>query len=455
MKKSRNFFCKQYLRNKPLYVYIREVWCSPRLSPGERPIARQRVHRWPRISWSVKVTTQTTKALFAGMQQDGRAVDMLPWQIHCDTTLRHQMCPYPYTCIAFLLAHCHYRVIQHQRFDARHALCSAYCLAHACTTLHDTISHPFHTARSYFVLHVDWLLLHSLKVLKDLRWWIRHHSSVEKSAGLDRFGLFACLRFDSGRNPRQLKSIWIWANRPSNKGSNLLFPVIKAYKLKWNCTIWNGTLLCLFTSSCMFLLAQFCSLFCLFVFFWLCFVLAGSLGYSGCVYFWLLFLILRISGFSPFSRISRSGWFLFCRVCRCDAALNQLVTSVVDSTLRIPPTCNQLGGTVFPSCCFPYKPASFKVGSWGPRSSHLCGGQSYTTPTCLGQVYTRALVVPPSSPHQRAFICGACTGTAWVGVLFVSLFYPLWQQCVYPCVVWLRLVLLSWRTVRNLCPPNC
>jgi len=32
--------------------------------------------------------------------------------------------------------------------------------------------------------------------------------------------------------PRQLKSMWIWANRPSSKGSKLLFPVIKAIKKK-------------------------------------------------------------------------------------------------------------------------------------------------------------------------------------------------------------------------------
>jgi len=44
------------------------------------------------------------------------------------------------------------------------------------------------------------------------------------------------------------------------------------------------------------------------------------------------------------------------------------------------------------------------------------------TPTHLGKVYKRALVVPLSSPHQRAFVCGACIGTAQVGVSLVSLF---------------------------------
>jgi len=37
------------------------------------------------------------------------------------------------------------------------------------------------------------------RVLKDLRWCIRHHSSVEKSVGLNKSGYGA--RFDSGRQP--------------------------------------------------------------------------------------------------------------------------------------------------------------------------------------------------------------------------------------------------------------
>jgi len=51
----------------------------------------------------------------------------------------------------------------------------------------------------------------------------------------------------------------------------------------------------------------FCSRF---LFSWICFLLAGSLGNSGFVQFCLLFLILRISGFSSFSRVSCSGLFL-------------------------------------------------------------------------------------------------------------------------------------------------
>jgi len=47
------------------------------------------------------------------------------------------------------------------------------------------------------------------------------------------------------------------------------------------------------------------------------------------------------------------------------------------------------------------------------------------TPTRLGKVYKRSLVVPLFFPHQRAFVCGACTSTAQVSVSLVSLCNPL------------------------------
>jgi len=49
-------------------------------------------------------------------------------------------------------------------------------------------------------------------------------------------------------------------------------------------------------------------------------------------------------------------------------------------------------------------------------------------PTRLGKVYKRTLVVPPSSPHQRPFACGACIGTAQNGVSLVCLFNPLFKR---------------------------
>jgi len=43
---------------------------------------------------------------------------------------------------------------------------TASFLPHACTTLHDSTSHPFHTARSCFTLPVDSVFLYSLRNLK-------------------------------------------------------------------------------------------------------------------------------------------------------------------------------------------------------------------------------------------------------------------------------------------------
>jgi len=70
------------------------------------------------------------------------------------------------------------------------------------------------------------------RVLKDLRWFIRHHNSVAKSAGLKKIWVIRRSPVRFRPKPRQLKSMWIWANRPSSKGSKLLFPVIKVIKIK-------------------------------------------------------------------------------------------------------------------------------------------------------------------------------------------------------------------------------
>ena len=39
-------------------------------------------------------------------RQNGKAFEMLPWQLHHDAPRRHQICPYPYTCTAHMLANC-------------------------------------------------------------------------------------------------------------------------------------------------------------------------------------------------------------------------------------------------------------------------------------------------------------------------------------------------------------
>ena len=59
------------------------------------------------------------------------------------------------------------------------------------------------------------------EVLKDLRWCIRHHSSVEKSAGLWPLWVIRRSQVRFQLKTSQLKSIWICANRRSNKGFNL------------------------------------------------------------------------------------------------------------------------------------------------------------------------------------------------------------------------------------------
>jgi len=62
------------------------------------------------------------------------------------------------------------------------------------------------------------------------------------------------------------------------------------------------------------------------------------------------------------------------------------------------------------------------------HSTHSINSRKHPTPTRLGQVYKRALVVPPFSSYQRAFVCGAYAGTPQIGVSLVSLFDPLFQQ---------------------------
>jgi len=59
---------------------------------------------------------------------------------------------------------------------------------------------------------------------------------------------------------------------------------------------------------------------------------------------------------------------------------------------------------------------------WASPQCLLRTAKPSTPPTRLGNVYKRVLVILPSSPHQRAFVCGACIGTAQVGVSLVSIF---------------------------------
>ena len=57
------------------------------------------------------------------------------------------------------------------------------------------------------------------------------------------------------------------------------------------------------------------------------------------------------------------------------------------------------------------------------HSTHSINTRKHPTPTPLGKVHKGFLVVPSSSPHQRAFVYGACSGTAQVRVFFLSTLY--------------------------------
>ena len=78
------------------------------------------------------------------------------------------------------------------------------------------------------------------------------------------------------------------------------------------------------------------------------------------------------------------------------------------------------------------------MGLFHIHTNHSINTRAHPTPPRLGKVYKRPLVVPPSFPHQRAFVCGACIGTAQVGVSLVSLFNPLFKQsrCIVSMYVW-------------------
>jgi len=60
--------------------------------------------------------------------------------------------------------------------------------------------------------------------------------------------------------------------------------------------------------------------------------------------------------------------------------------------------------------------------------------RKHPTPTPLGKVYKRALVVPSSTPHQIVFVCGACKCTTQVVISLVSLLDPLFKQSRLHCL---------------------
>ena len=90
------------------------------------------------------------------------------------------------------------------------------------------------------------------------------------------------------------------------------------------------------------------------------------------------------------------------------------------------------------------------------RSNHSVNTCTYPIPTHLGKVHKRALIVPPSSPYQRVFVCGTCAGTTQVGVSLVSLFDPIFIRsrlhCLDVCLTWyLWHVKVWWRYLHWQC----
>jgi len=83
--------------------------------------------------------------------------------------------------------------------------------------------------------------------------------------------------------------------------------------------------------------------------------------------------------------------------------------------------------------CFGYKLPVPGV-SLGLASVHAKDRATLHIPIPLGKAHKGALFVPLSSPHQRVFVCGACIGTAHVGVSLVSLFNPLFKRSRLHCL---------------------
>jgi len=157
--------------------------------------------------------------------------------------------------------------VKHNIYILLHACSATVRFLHSwagCTSwgCYPQLSHIPHSPRSCFALPVGCVLLHSL-----------HHL---KGHALTRLFTSSCMAFAWA----VLFSIFVF--------SNLLL-------LLHICGTGFWVILVLFIFVC-------CSVFCEFLDF---------------LHFWNVSgRMLRIPGFSPFSRISRAGWFLFCPVCR-------------------------------------------------------------------------------------------------------------------------------------------
>jgi len=86
----------------------------------------------PRAARGPQRTRSETTTIFG--QQNDKAFNMLPWQMHRDTTRWHQICPYPYTYTVLMLANC-LLYWRWQSWWRQSPLCThkCSCPAHTCT----------------------------------------------------------------------------------------------------------------------------------------------------------------------------------------------------------------------------------------------------------------------------------------------------------------------------------
>ena len=113
-------------------------------------------------------------------RQNGKAFDVLPWQMQHDTTRWHQICPYPYTCTALMRANglLHWRrqsQCQQSPLGARNCSLRActrpervHCARMPCTFLH--LPCPYMRASSVDARLPYFLCLHKFESLDDCVW---------------------------------------------------------------------------------------------------------------------------------------------------------------------------------------------------------------------------------------------------------------------------------------------
>jgi len=143
------------------------------------------------VSSNPKTLSSIKRALIADQESPKRPV--LDRKRPFFNLTSHAVCCIVWQCVAVCCSALH---CSQKTSAAYHVCCSVLqCVAVCCIALVNR--HQIHimcVAVCYSVQDVQ-------HTSTFLRFYICHHSSVEKSAGLNKFGLSAGPRFDSGRNP--------------------------------------------------------------------------------------------------------------------------------------------------------------------------------------------------------------------------------------------------------------